>query len=119
MRRSSRGRAAGLFDATPSQERTAMAEKEPSRRLSLELTQEQMRALAPLIEETGKLTIAGTVRGNELSVSFIARPQYHEFFWHCASTVPGWLAAIIFANARVESEGSAKLLRIWRGVDYN
>ncbi len=48
-----------------------------------------------------------------------ARERYSEFFWHCAGTVPGWLAEVVCANARVESEGSAKLLELWRGVDYN
>jgi len=54
-----------------------------------------------------------------VSEPVFARRQYADFFWHCATTVPGWLAAVIFANAQKESEGSAKLLELWRGVDYN
>jgi hypothetical protein len=48
-----------------------------------------------------------------------ARKRYSEFFWHCASTVPGWLPEVVLANAEVESAGSAKLLSLWQGVDYN
>ena len=43
--------------------------------LSLELTDEQLAALKPLIEATGKLNIAGSIEGNKLSVSFIACNQ--------------------------------------------
>jgi hypothetical protein len=48
-----------------------------------------------------------------------ARPRYSDFFWHCASTVPGWLPQVVLANAAVESDGSAKLLKLWQAVDYN
>ena len=47
------------------------------------------------------------------------RPRYAEFFWHCATTVPGWLARVVLANAVAESDGSLKLLHLWEGVDYN
>jgi hypothetical protein len=47
------------------------------------------------------------------------RDGYCDFFWHCASTVPGWLAQVILANAEAESQGSAKLLKLWERVDYN
>lgn len=47
------------------------------------------------------------------------RQKYGEFFWHCASTVPGWLAQVVLANAQAESEGSAKLLLLWETVGYN
>lgn len=47
------------------------------------------------------------------------RAGYAEFFWHCASTVPGWLPLVVLANARAESKGSAKLLRLWEGTHSN
>lgn len=47
------------------------------------------------------------------------RPRYSEFFWHCASNIPGWLPWILLANAQAESEGSAKLLSLWKDLDYN
>jgi len=47
------------------------------------------------------------------------RSRYAEFFWHCASTVPGWLPKVVIANSEAESEGSAKLLKLWRTVSYN
>lgn len=40
--------------------------------LSFELSDDQLRQLAPLIEATGQVKIAGTLEGNELRVSFIA-----------------------------------------------
>lgn len=47
------------------------------------------------------------------------RERYCDFFWHCASTVPGWLAHVILANAEAESHGSARLIKLWERVDYN
>lgn len=47
------------------------------------------------------------------------RQSYCEFFWKCASSIPGWLAQVILANAQAESEGSARLLKLWQRVDYN
>lgn len=47
------------------------------------------------------------------------RPRYSEFFWHCASTVPGWLAEVTLANAAAESHGSLKLFQLWQTVNYN
>jgi len=44
------------------------------------------------------------------------RERYGEFFWHCATSVPGWLGAVVLANAAAESDGSAKLLRLWQGT---
>lgn len=44
------------------------------------------------------------------------RSRYGEFFWHCATTVKGWLASVVLANADAESEGSRKLMRLWRSV---
>lgn len=41
-------------------------------RLSFELNPEQLKQLAPLLETTGSVKIAGTVEGNQLTVSFIA-----------------------------------------------
>jgi tRNA isopentenyl-2-thiomethyl-A-37 hydroxylase MiaE len=48
-----------------------------------------------------------------------ARERYSQFFWHCASTVPGWLGSVIIANASAEGDGSRKLLRLWESVTYN
>jgi hypothetical protein len=47
------------------------------------------------------------------------RPRYGEFFWHCSSTVPGWLPRVVLANARMESDGSAKLLSLWQDINYS
>jgi hypothetical protein len=45
---------------------------EEAKGLSFKLTDEQLKALKPLIETTGKLKIAGEITGNTLKVSFIA-----------------------------------------------
>jgi hypothetical protein len=47
------------------------------------------------------------------------RPRYSEFFFHCASTVPGWLPKVVVANAEAESYGSKKLFWLWRGATAN
>ncbi len=47
------------------------------------------------------------------------RDRYGEFFWHCATTVPGWLGGVVLANAHAESDGSAKLLRLWKVIRAN
>jgi hypothetical protein len=47
------------------------------------------------------------------------KKRYKDFFWHCASSVPGWLAQVVLGNAQAESDGSSKLLELWRSVDYN
>lgn len=47
------------------------------------------------------------------------RDRYAEFFWHCATTVPGWLGGVVLANARAESDGSAKLLGLWKRIRTN
>lgn len=47
------------------------------------------------------------------------RPRYGEFFWHCCSTVPGWLPQVVLGNAQAESDGSTKLLSLWQQVNYN
>jgi len=49
-----------------------MAEEKRPRRLSMELTEEQLGELAPLLKATGRLTIAGTLEEGRLSVSHIA-----------------------------------------------
>ncbi|MGX4585338.1 hypothetical protein [Paenibacillus chitinolyticus] len=55
----------------------------------------------------------------ELTDPVFTREKYSEFFWHCASTVPGWLANVVLANATAESEGSTKLFNLWKTVNYN
>lgn len=47
------------------------------------------------------------------------RPRYGEFFFHCASTVPGWLSRVVMANCDAESQGSEKLFWLWRGSASN
>ena len=44
---------------------------------------------------------------------------YADFFFHCASIVPGWLARVVLANADAESHGSEKLHYLWRGALAN
>jgi hypothetical protein len=46
--------------------------KKGSRGLSLKLNEEQLKELAPVIEATGRIKIAGSIEGDELNVSFIA-----------------------------------------------
>jgi hypothetical protein len=48
-----------------------------------------------------------------------ARPRYAEFFWHCATAVPGYAASVVLANGPAEAEGSEKLFALWQGVDYD
>ncbi|WP_035792325.1 hypothetical protein [Kitasatospora mediocidica] len=48
-----------------------------------------------------------------------ARPRYAEFFWHCATTVPGYAARVTLANGPAESEGSEKLFTLWQGVHHD
>lgn len=48
-----------------------------------------------------------------------AGERYAEFFWHCASTVPGWIARVALTNGKAESEGSEKLFDLWQHVDYD
>jgi hypothetical protein len=45
------------------------------------------------------------------------RPRYAEFFWHCASRVPGYVPRVVLANGKAESEGSEKLFELWQGVE--
>jgi hypothetical protein len=45
---------------------------EQSTGLNLKLSEDQLRALKPLIESAGKIKIAGEVNGDTLKVSFIA-----------------------------------------------
>src|SRR6187401_1284270 len=47
------------------------------------------------------------------------KPKYIDFFWHCASTVPGWIGEVVLANADVESQGSKKLLELWKSTTVN
>lgn len=44
------------------------------------------------------------------------KSKYLDFFWHCASTVPGWIAEVVLANADAESQGSKKLLDLWKST---
>jgi hypothetical protein len=47
------------------------------------------------------------------------KKRYSDFFFHCASIVPGWLARVVIANADAESHGSEKLHYLWRGAVGN
>jgi hypothetical protein len=47
-------------------------EERRSKGLDLELSSDQLRVLAPLIEANGKIKIAGEIQDNRLTVSFIA-----------------------------------------------
>ena len=47
------------------------------------------------------------------------RPRYAGFFWHCATTVPGYAARVTLANGPAESEGSEKLFALWQGVQHD
>jgi hypothetical protein len=47
------------------------------------------------------------------------KPRYADFFWKCASTVPGWIADVVLANSEAESQGSAKLLSLWQLTQIN
>jgi len=41
-------------------------------KLQLKLTEEQLRVLKPLLEQTGTIKIAGEIEGGSLQVSFLA-----------------------------------------------
>jgi hypothetical protein len=43
-----------------------------SKKLAFHLTDEQLKTIRPLLEQTGKLKIAGEIEGNKLNVSFLA-----------------------------------------------
>jgi len=43
-----------------------------AKRLSLTISNDQLRKLQPLIDESGEVKIAGTLEGNQLRISFIA-----------------------------------------------
>lgn len=45
--------------------------REPSK-LQLKLTPEQLKSLKPLLDQTGRLKIAGEIAGDSLDVSFLA-----------------------------------------------
>lgn len=47
------------------------------------------------------------------------RPKYADFFWNCASTIPGWLPNILVDSAISESIGSKTLLTYWKIVRDN
>jgi len=47
------------------------------------------------------------------------RDAYGEFFFHCASTVPGWMHRTLLLNAQGEGEGAQGLARLARGIGYN
>lgn len=47
------------------------------------------------------------------------RPRYAEFFFHCAGSIPGYLARVVLANADAESDGSKKLFLLWKGSARN
>ena len=44
----------------------------PGHRLSFDLSDDQLSALAPLVEATGKVKVVGTLEGNRLTVSHLA-----------------------------------------------
>lgn len=48
------------------------ARKTQNKKLQLTLTEEQLAAIRPLLEMTGKLGVAGHVEGNKLNISFLA-----------------------------------------------
>jgi hypothetical protein len=54
-------------------------------------------------------------RAFEAVAPVFTRQRYSDFFFHCASIVPGWLARVVMANADAESHGSEKLHYLWRG----
>ncbi|MBV6325087.1 hypothetical protein KVP70_29640 [Duganella sp. HSC-15S17] len=47
------------------------------------------------------------------------RKRYAEFFWHCSTTVRGYLENVIAASSTGEGEGALKLFDLWRSIDYN
>ena len=42
------------------------------KKLTFQLTDEQLRSIKPILEQTGKLKIAGEIEGTKLKVSFLA-----------------------------------------------
>jgi len=43
-----------------------------AKKFAFHLTDDQLKALKPLLDQTGKLKIAGEIEGNKLNVSFLA-----------------------------------------------
>ena len=43
-----------------------------SKKFAFQLTEEQLKAIRPLLDQTGKLKIAGEIEGDQLKVSFLA-----------------------------------------------
>ncbi|WFU49166.1 hypothetical protein [Sinorhizobium terangae] len=43
-----------------------------SKKLTFQLTEEQMKAIKPLVEATGRIKMAGEVEGDQFKVSFLA-----------------------------------------------
>jgi hypothetical protein len=56
-------------------------------------------------------------RSFEVVDPVFVRPKYSDFFWHCATTVPGWLPQVVRASAEAESDGSVRLLTLWKAID--
>ena len=46
--------------------------KKTGTNLSFQLTEDQMKALKPLLDQTGSLDIVGTIKQGKLAVSFLA-----------------------------------------------
>jgi hypothetical protein len=72
------------------------------RRLSVELSDEQLRAIGPLVEATGRLKIVGTVEGRTLTVSHLA---CNAAFLACNAAFLACNAAFLACNAAFKPGG--------------
>lgn len=77
--------------------------KKQGRRLSMELSDEQMKAIEPLVEATGRLKLAGTVEGRTLTVSHLA---CNAGFIACNAAFMACNAAFLACNAAFRTEAN-------------
>lgn len=47
-------------------------EESKSSKLGIDLTEDQIKVIKSLLDQTGRISIAGTIEGNKLKVGFIA-----------------------------------------------
>src|SRR5580693_3293131 len=45
--------------------------------------------------------------------------SYKDFLWHCAASIPNWLAKVVVASANNEGSGAHALLKIWSSVNFH
>ena len=67
------------------------------KKLSFELNREQLAALQPLIDATGRIRITGTIEGTRLTVSYIA---CNAAFMACNAAFVACNASFVVGSAK-------------------